>query len=133
MRMGETLRYGVPKDTGPPTVDGLTNFWHQTVAPDGTRTQLEAGINPIAVVRAVDGFRTPAILVRSSPHKAGSEITPWQDYFDPDHGHIRYFGDSKPTSHERAPVTPIHPPAGAIASVSPSATWVSQVNRLQRE
>jgi hypothetical protein len=98
MRIGETLRYGAPKDPGPPTVDGLTNFWHETVAPDGTRTQLEAGISPIAVVRAVDGLRIPAILVRSSPHKAGSEITPWQDYFDPDHGHIRYFGDNKPPS-----------------------------------
>lgn len=79
-------------------VDGLANFWRETIAADGTRTQLEAGISPIGMVRAIDGRRTPAILLRSSPHKAGSEVTPWQDLFDPDHGHIRYYGDSKPTS-----------------------------------
>lgn len=106
MRMGETLRYGSPKDPGPPTVDGLANFWHETVAPDGTRTQLEAGISPIGMVRAVDGPRTPAILIRSSPHKAGSEVTPWQDYFDADHGHIRYFGDNKPAYRTGAEASP---------------------------
>jgi hypothetical protein len=106
MRMGETLRYGAPKDPGPPTVDGLANFWHETVAPDGTRTQLEAGISPIGMVRAVEGPRTPAILIRSSPHKAGSEVTPWQDHFDPDHGHIRYFGDNKPTYRTGAEASP---------------------------
>jgi hypothetical protein len=106
MRMGETLRYGTPKDPGPPTVDGLANFWHETVAPDGTRTQLEAGISPIGIVRAVDGPRTPAILIRSSPHKAGSEVTPWQDQFNPDHGRIRYFGDSKPASLLGAEASP---------------------------
>src|SRR4051812_31732992 len=76
MRMGETLRYGAPKDPGPPTVDGLANFWHATVAPDGTRTQLEAGISPIGMVRAVDGPRTPAILVRSSPIRPAPRSPP---------------------------------------------------------
>jgi hypothetical protein len=106
MRMGETLRYSSSKDPGLPTVDGLANLWHETVAPDGTRTQLEAGISPIRMVRAVDGPRTPAILIRSSPHKAGSEVTPWQDLFDPDHGHIRYYGDSKPASRVGAEASP---------------------------
>jgi hypothetical protein len=58
------------------------------------------------MVRAADGPRTPAILIRSSPHKAGSEVTPWQDHFDPDQGHIRYFGDSKPGSRVGAEHSP---------------------------
>jgi hypothetical protein len=33
MRMGETLRYGVPKDPGPSTVDGLANFWALPLLP----------------------------------------------------------------------------------------------------
>ena len=41
------------------------------------------------------GSQCPAILISSSPHKIGSAETPWQDFFDPDHGHIRYFGDNK--------------------------------------
>lgn len=40
-------------------------------------------------------LRTPAILTSSSPHKIGSKQTPWQDFFDTDNGHIRYFGDAK--------------------------------------
>ncbi len=44
------------------------------------------------------------MLIRSSPHKAGSQIAPWQDNFDPDRGHVRYFGDNKldtyPLAHE---------------------------------
>ncbi|MBK7123629.1 MAG: hypothetical protein IPH68_12960 [Chitinophagaceae bacterium] len=38
--------------------------------------------------------RRPAILISSSPHKI-SETTPWQDVFDVDNGHIRYYGDNK--------------------------------------
>jgi len=56
---------------------------------------LDSGINPIAEIKAVDGKRRPAILIRSSPHKSGSEDTPWQDIFDVDNGHIRYYGDNK--------------------------------------
>jgi hypothetical protein len=106
MRMGETLRYGAPKDPWPSTVDGLANFWHETVAPDGTLTLLERGISPIGLVNGIDRPRTPAILIRSSPHKAGSSVTPWQDHFDPDHGHIRYYGDNKPTSVAAAEASP---------------------------
>lgn len=76
MRMGQILRYGAPKDPGPATIGELANFWHETVAPDGTLTLLERGISPIRAVRAIDELRTPAILIRSSPHKAGSEVTP---------------------------------------------------------
>lgn len=59
---------------------------------------LDAGINPIAGVAAEDRSRCPAILIRSSPRKAGSATTPWHDVFDLDHGHVRYFGDHKATT-----------------------------------
>ncbi len=56
---------------------------------------LDAGINPIAAVGVREQSRCPAILIRSSPWKAGSASTPWHDVFDLDHGHLRYFGDHK--------------------------------------
>ena len=105
MRVGDVFRY--PRlgdarkelDAGgslDPVVDGLPNFLYATLARDGTLTGLERGISPIRRVAAVDGERTPAILIRSSPHKTGSETTPWQDQFDPDVGYVRYYGDAKP-------------------------------------
>ena len=45
-----------------------------------------------------DGRRRPALLLRSSPWKAGHETNPWEDVYDLDHGHVRYFGDHKPTT-----------------------------------
>ena len=42
-----------------------------------------------------DGPRTPAILLRSSPHKVGSAETPWLDDVNPDAGYALYFGDNK--------------------------------------
>ena len=59
---------------------------------------LDKGINPIAGVVARERDRRPAILIRSSPWKAGSVSTPWHDVFDLDHGHVRYFGDHKATT-----------------------------------
>jgi hypothetical protein len=35
------------------------------------------------------------VLISSSPHKIGSHENPWQDVFEPDHGHIRFYGDNK--------------------------------------
>lgn len=34
-------------------------------------------------------------MLSSSPHLSGSEVSPWQDVFDSDHGFVRYFGDNK--------------------------------------
>jgi len=56
---------------------------------------LERGINTVGRVVAHDGPRIPAIVLSSSPHKIGSEQTPWQDFFNPDEGYVRYFGDAK--------------------------------------
>lgn len=79
-------------------VDGYPNFHYLTSGIDGTRVQLESGINLVRLVNAVDGSRRAVILVRSSPWKAGGETTPWHDVFDLDHGHVRYFGDHKVSS-----------------------------------
>jgi hypothetical protein len=76
-------------------VDGLPNYFHVTYSPNCKLALLESGINPIQEVLSPDGPRRPAILISSSPHKLGSEDTPWQDFFDPDNGHIRYYGDNK--------------------------------------
>lgn len=93
IRMGETLRYARPYSSTPPTVDGLPNFLHRVASPGLSLPLLESGINPIGVPRR--GAPTPAILISSSPHKVGSEATPWEDFFRPDYGHIRYFGDNR--------------------------------------
>ncbi|MFF4010875.1 hypothetical protein [Streptomyces sp. NPDC001717] len=39
--------------------------------------------------------RRPAVLIRSSPWKAGTDETPWHDVFDLDNGRVRYFGDHR--------------------------------------
>ncbi|WP_369144019.1 restriction endonuclease [Streptomyces sp. R44] len=66
-----------------------------TFSPGLKRALLERGINGMAKVSALDGARRPAIFIRSSPWKAGTEQTPWHDVFDMDNGHVRYFGDHK--------------------------------------
>ena len=62
------------------------------------RIMLEAGINAPAETAACDGLRRAVIAIRSSPWKAGHETNPWHDEFDLDHGHVRYFGDHKPST-----------------------------------
>jgi hypothetical protein len=94
MRVGDTFRYGRPKDPVPESVDGIPNFWHVTHTPEAARAQLEHGINKIQEVRSPGGQRVPAILLGSSTHKVGSATTPWQDTIDPDIGYALYYGDS---------------------------------------
>ncbi|MFF7224130.1 restriction endonuclease [Streptomyces massasporeus] len=93
--MGQVYRYASGKDPKPPSLDGFPNFHHVTHSPGQKRALLEAGINGMAKVTMSDGARRPAILIRSSPWKAGTEETPWHDVFDMDNGHVRYFGDHK--------------------------------------
>ena len=95
LRIGQVYRYASGKDPKPPTSGGYPNFYHVTHSPGLKRALLEAGINGMAKVNAPDGERRPAILIRSSPWKAGTEQTPWHDVFDMDNGHVRYFGDHK--------------------------------------
>jgi len=93
LRIGEVLRYARPYAPQPEEIDGLPNYFWITHSPGKKLALLEAGINVIA--RSPGQKRIPAILISSSPHKAGSEATPWQDFFRPDTGHIRYYGDNK--------------------------------------
>jgi hypothetical protein len=95
LRVGQVYRYASGKDPKPPTLDGHPNFHYVTHSPNNKRALLEAGINGMAKVHTPDGIRRPAILIRSSPWKAGTEQTPWHDVFDMDNGHVRYFGDHK--------------------------------------
>jgi hypothetical protein len=95
LHVGDILRYTSAKDAAPATIDGYTNFYYATDSPGQRRALLEAGINAIAKVKTTEGQRRPAVLIRSSPWKAGSEQTPWHDVFDLDHGHVRFFGDHK--------------------------------------
>lgn len=80
------------------TVDGHRNFKYtfRSRLPEQSVLQLEKGINISREVDAVDGSRRPIVLLRSTPHKAGSETTPWLDEIDLAAGTARYFGDSKP-------------------------------------
>jgi hypothetical protein len=95
LRIGSIYRYARPYKHTPQEIDGLPNYF-QSVYTEGQKLPLlERGINPMAAAAAPDGSRVPAILISSSPHKIGSEQTPWQDTFDADNGFIRYFGDTK--------------------------------------
>ncbi|MEU3711792.1 HNH endonuclease [Streptomyces catenulae] len=81
-------------------VQGYPNIHHATASAVLPQIQLSKGINPIAKVKADGRLRRPAILIRSSPLKAGSAETPWHDVFDLDNGRIRYFGDHRATHTE---------------------------------
>lgn len=102
MKIGEIFRTARPADPLPPTVDGYPNFYFHTATLGKRLVKMDKGINPIALVNAIDGPRRPAIVISSSPHKIGSAETPWQDFFDPDNGHVRYFGDNKVSGHDPA-------------------------------
>lgn len=93
IRIGTVLRYARAKDSAPPEIDGLPNYFYATHSPGQNMALLEAGINPIQ--RTKTQQRVPAILISSSPHKVGTSETQWQDFFNPDIGHIRYHGDNK--------------------------------------
>lgn len=103
MIIGQIFRYASPYSAEKESIDDLPNYFYYTNSPCEKLPLLEAGINPIALVNSSDGLRIPAILLRSSPHKIGSKETPWQDIFDPDRGHIRYFGDNKVLEPARDP------------------------------
>ena len=93
--MGQIYRYSRPYSPELPEIDGYPNFFYETFTEGFNMPLLEKGIGPIGRIAGPEGIRTPAILISSSPHRAGSEGTPWQDIFDVDNGYIRYFGDNK--------------------------------------
>lgn len=96
IRIGEILRYKKPACSEKPYEDGYLNFHFLTKLSEAKKLQLEKGINPSAKIKTSSGeLVRPAILVSSSPNKKGSIETPWEDFYDVDNGHIRYFGDNK--------------------------------------
>lgn len=95
MQIGQIFAYRRPYSASKPIIDDLDNYFYTTFQEEQNLPLLESGINKIANITCPDQPRTPAILISSSPHKIGSSDTPWQDFFDPDNGHIRYYGDNK--------------------------------------
>jgi hypothetical protein len=97
LRVHQLVRYAKGADPADPITGGTPNFFHFTRAtkPGMARVQMESGISrPRAVARG-DEIATPVVMIRSNPHRAGSDATPWEDYFDTDRGHILYYGDSR--------------------------------------
>ncbi|WP_328696113.1 HNH endonuclease [Streptomyces sp. NBC_00342] len=76
-------------------IGGYRNIHHVTASRVLAQVQLTKGINPIAKIKASGERRRPAVLIRSSPWKAGTAETPWHDIFDLDTGRVRYFGDHR--------------------------------------
>lgn len=97
MRIGQIFRY--PSNISvEPIVDSLPNWYFETKSPadnSWSAVKLDSGINSSAII---DGSSqgVPFIAIRSSPHRFGSSITPWEDIHRPDQGYSRYFGDNKP-------------------------------------
>jgi len=95
LKVGHVYRYARPYDSTYEIVDGIKNYFYFTHTPRQKYPLLEKGINTIASLKLEIGSRLPAILISSSPHRYGSIDVPWRDYFDLDHGYIKYFGDNK--------------------------------------
>ena len=98
--MQDILRYASGADPSSVELDGFLNYHYLTspVEQGFKKVMLEAGINRVADIQAIDGSRRPLIAIRSSPGSAGGESNPWHDEFDLDHGHVRYYGDQKVTT-----------------------------------
>ncbi len=83
-------------------------YWvtYSSVAPDKP-ARLEKGISPVKDVKGPDGIlRKPAVLLRTSGHKAGSEATPWHDHIDLSAGSALYYGDKRPDDGKTRPDEP---------------------------
>ena len=77
-------------------IDGTKNFIYYTKSNNLDSTfRFERGIHKAKNITAKDGDRDPIIIISSSPHKAGTENTPWKDRYDPDNGTVIYYGDCK--------------------------------------
>ncbi|MDO8143618.1 restriction endonuclease [Isoptericola sp. 178] len=100
LRVHDRLRYARGAGQNEREFENHVNY-HWLLSPAALklpRVMLEAGINTPAETEAVDGTRRGLLAIRSSPWKAGHESNPWHDEFDLDHGHVRYFGDHKPST-----------------------------------
>ncbi len=99
MRIGTIYRASNQHDKQDPSlleVDGCPNFYYHTAMQGKSKIQFQRGIHQIAKVTLPNNTtRVPAIILSSSPHRYGTETTPWEDIYDPDFGRTRYYGDNK--------------------------------------
>ena len=96
LRIGTVYRYSNVIDPTTPIVDGLPNYFYETYVQNFSSFKFQRGIHIVQAVTGPDGrSRIPVIIISSSPHKAGSVDTPWQDEYNPDHGYVKYYGDNK--------------------------------------
>lgn len=104
----DELRYASGANQSDIEIDGYLNYHYITspIERGFKKLLLEAGINRAAPTSHGQEVRRPVISLRSSPWKAGAESNPWHDEFDLDHGHVRFYGDHKPTTIGLPGVTP---------------------------
>ena len=97
LRIGEIFRLSNDYSTDSQEyIDGIKNFIYWTKSENIESTfRFERGIHKTKKINAVDFDRDPIIIVSSSPHKDGTENTPWKDKYDPDNGTVIYYGDCK--------------------------------------
>ncbi len=76
LKIRDVFRYARPYSAKNEEIDGYKNHFFSTNLKGGKLVLLDKGINQIARVNCNNEYRTPAILIRSSPHKIGSEDTP---------------------------------------------------------
>lgn len=97
LRIGTVYRYARDISTyNEKFIDGLPNYHYETHVDGFKSFTFQRGIHSVQRVTGPDGRdRCPLIIISSSPHKAGSDDTPWQDKYDPDRGYVRYYGDNK--------------------------------------
>ena len=101
IEFNETCRTPHSQDDSIESIDGLRNHFHVTQLQGQPKINLSRGINVIRSKGKGPGSgRVAAIILRTSSHKVGSATTPWQDVYDLDRGHLRYFGDNKVTLKE---------------------------------
>ena len=82
MLIGQVYRYSSETDKKDPSiefVDGLPNYFFHTYDAKSTRQVVfQRGIHGISEEIGIDKIkRRPAIIISSSPHKAGTAQTPW--------------------------------------------------------
>lgn len=81
-------------------IDNEKNFIYYTkIDNKNTTFRFEKGIHNSKFIKTSEGKRCPVIIISSSPHKAGSENTPWKDRYDSDNGNVIYYGDCKSNKH----------------------------------
>lgn len=98
LKMGQIYRYSKNGRSGEVEyIDNLPNYFYYTNVNNFESTfTFQKGIHCVKNIRTNNGeTRCPVIIISSSPYKAGTEYTPWKDYYDTDHGYIKYYGDNR--------------------------------------